>query len=96
MFALEAVSLGSLKRAIIGHDGTGPGQGWYLDKVVIKETPKGMSWAFPCDKLVACAHYQCYPKVQGKSYTCKGLQVFECCLTYTCHVHVGVCLFRVD
>ena len=60
VFALEAVSLGSLKRAIIGHDGTGPGQGWYLDKVVIKETPKGMSWAFPCDKLVAGARYQCY------------------------------------
>ena len=50
MFALEAVSLGSLKRAIIGHDGTGPGQGWYLDKIVVKETPKGMSWVFPCDR----------------------------------------------
>lgn len=38
-FEVEAVSLGHLKRIIIGHDGTGPGNGWYLDKVVIREPP---------------------------------------------------------
>ncbi|XP_021373395.1 lipoxygenase homology domain-containing protein 1-like isoform X2 [Mizuhopecten yessoensis] len=37
MFTLEAVSLGRLKRVIIGHDGTGSGNGWFLEKVVIRE-----------------------------------------------------------
>ncbi|XP_052774352.1 lipoxygenase homology domain-containing protein 1-like isoform X2 [Mya arenaria] len=38
-FEVEAVSLGHLKRIIIGHDGTGPGNGWFLDKVIIREPP---------------------------------------------------------
>ncbi|XP_069127319.1 uncharacterized protein [Argopecten irradians] len=36
-FTVEAVSLGRLKRVIIGHDGTGAGNGWFLEKVVIRE-----------------------------------------------------------
>ena len=49
-FIVEAVSLGHLKRCIMGHDGTGPGQGWFLDKIVVKEMPKGMTYVFPCDR----------------------------------------------
>jgi len=31
------VSLGTLQKITIGHDGTMAGQGWYLDEVVIRE-----------------------------------------------------------
>ncbi|KAI8774235.1 lipoxygenasey domain-containing protein 1 [Biomphalaria glabrata] len=36
-FTVEAVSLGIIKRAIVGHDGTSPGDGWYLEKLIIRE-----------------------------------------------------------
>ncbi|KAK7503970.1 hypothetical protein BaRGS_00004702, partial [Batillaria attramentaria] len=36
-FTLEAVSLGKLKRVIVGHDGTNPGEGWFLDRIMIQE-----------------------------------------------------------
>ncbi|KAJ8306151.1 hypothetical protein KUTeg_016696 [Tegillarca granosa] len=47
MFEIEAVSLGKLQKLIIGHDGTGAGEGWYLEKVIIKETEESV---FQCDK----------------------------------------------
>ncbi|CAL1540467.1 unnamed protein product [Lymnaea stagnalis] len=34
-FEIEAVTLLKLKKIRIGHDGTGAGSGWYLDKVVV-------------------------------------------------------------
>ena len=34
---MEAVSLLELKKIRIGHDGSGFGAGWFLDKVVIKQ-----------------------------------------------------------
>ncbi|KAK3092113.1 hypothetical protein FSP39_025311 [Pinctada imbricata] len=37
MFTVEAVALGHLKRIIVGHDGTGPGLGWHLERIVVKE-----------------------------------------------------------
>ncbi|KAH3831729.1 hypothetical protein DPMN_104999, partial [Dreissena polymorpha] len=51
-FEVEAVSLGHLKRIIIGHDGTGPGAGWFLDKVVIREPPfrTNQECVFHCGK----------------------------------------------
>ncbi|GFR86808.1 lipoxygenase-like protein domain-containing protein 1 [Elysia marginata] len=36
-FTVEAVSLGHLKRVIVGHDGTVPGDGWYLERLMIQE-----------------------------------------------------------
>ena len=36
-FRLEAVSLGELQRAVIGHSGTGHGAGWFLNKLVVYE-----------------------------------------------------------
>ncbi|KAL4236123.1 retinal rod cell development [Mactra antiquata] len=51
-FEVEAVSLGHLKRIIIGHDGTGHGSGWYLDKVIIREPPfrTNQEFIFYCGK----------------------------------------------
>ncbi|XP_063155355.1 oxygen-regulated protein 1 [Candoia aspera] len=36
VFSVTAVSLGVLHKILIGHDGTGPGSGWFLQKVVIR------------------------------------------------------------
>ena len=50
-FELEAVSLGKLKRAVVSHDGDGAGEGWYCDKVVIRETDDAThEYIFPCNK----------------------------------------------
>ncbi|XP_078590348.1 lipoxygenase homology domain-containing protein 1-like isoform X2 [Branchiostoma floridae x Branchiostoma japonicum] len=51
VFYVEAVHLGNLKKVIIGHDGTGLGAGWFLDKVVMKES-KGAprEFVFPCER----------------------------------------------
>ncbi|XP_046584646.1 LOW QUALITY PROTEIN: lipoxygenase homology domain-containing protein 1-like [Haliotis rubra] len=50
-FEVEAVSLGHLKRVIVGHDATGPGSGWFLERLVIKDpTSKQQIFTFHCNK----------------------------------------------
>ena len=51
MFYIEAVSLGHLQRCVIGHDGTGAGEGWYLEQVSVKESdyPRD-EYIFPCNR----------------------------------------------
>lgn len=36
-FHIEAVNLGKLEKILIGHDGSGAGAGWKLEKVTVKE-----------------------------------------------------------
>eukprot|EP00057_Strongylocentrotus_purpuratus_P029281 XP_011683755.1 PREDICTED: uncharacterized protein LOC105447430 [Strongylocentrotus purpuratus] len=49
VFSLEAVSLGTVNKIVIGHDSAEQGKGWFLDKVVVKETDGGGPEAvFPC------------------------------------------------
>jgi len=61
---MEAVSLGNLTRVIVGHDGVGPGNGWFLDQVVVKEKTKTTTqWCFPCRRSVNGQKF----KVQGQS-----------------------------
>ncbi|ETE71768.1 XK-related protein 4, partial [Ophiophagus hannah] len=36
VFSVMAVSLGALHKIVIGHDGIGPGSGWFLQKIVIR------------------------------------------------------------
>nr|XP_006814608.1 PREDICTED: lipoxygenase homology domain-containing protein 1-like [Saccoglossus kowalevskii] len=50
-FEIEAVHLGDIKHIIIGHDGVEPGQGWYVDHVVVKESEYAeQQWYFPCKR----------------------------------------------
>lgn len=37
-FELGAVDLGKLTHVKIRHDGSGPGSGWLLDRIIVKET----------------------------------------------------------
>jgi len=51
IFEIEAVSLGSLQKCIVGHDGTGDGQGWFLEQIVIRESKNAKEeYIFPCER----------------------------------------------
>ena len=51
IFHVEAVSLGNLQRCVIGHDGTGVGEGWYLEQVIIKENEHATDeYVIPCTR----------------------------------------------
>ncbi|XP_069846828.1 oxygen-regulated protein 1 isoform X3 [Dipodomys merriami] len=49
-FLLEAVHLGNLYKIVIGHDGLGPGNGWFLDDVVVKDPTTNHEYAFFCHR----------------------------------------------
>ena len=50
-FELQACHLGKMSKVIVGHDGKEDGQGWYLDKIVVKESKTAKQEAiFPCEK----------------------------------------------
>jgi hypothetical protein len=53
-FLIEAVNLRAFKKIIIGHDGTGPGAGWFLKKVSVKQidNPK-FDQVFECNRWLA-------------------------------------------
>lgn len=48
-FGVEAVDLGELTKARIGHDGSGFGSGWFLDNIVVSKED-GKEWVFNCGK----------------------------------------------
>ncbi|XP_037658982.1 oxygen-regulated protein 1 [Choloepus didactylus] len=49
-FSLEAVNLGGLYKIVIGHDGLGPGNGWFLDDIVVKDPTTNHEYAFLCHR----------------------------------------------
>ncbi|ELK26170.1 Oxygen-regulated protein 1 [Myotis davidii] len=49
-FFLEAVHLGDLYKIVIGHDGLGPGNGWFLDDVVISDPTTNHEYVFFCHR----------------------------------------------
>ncbi|XP_041329697.1 oxygen-regulated protein 1 [Pyrgilauda ruficollis] len=50
VFAVEAVHLGCLYKIVIGHNGLGSGNGWFLDKVVIKDPITDLDYTFLCHR----------------------------------------------
>ncbi|XP_073234766.1 lipoxygenase homology domain-containing protein 1-like isoform X3 [Porites lutea] len=48
-----ATSLGRLTKIKIGHDNTGFGAAWFLDKVVIEDSKTGETAEFPCQRWFA-------------------------------------------
>ena len=51
VFEVEAVHLGKLTQCEVGHDGTVAGEGWYLDRIVVKESDSAQEeYIFPCDR----------------------------------------------
>uniref|UniRef100_A0A8C9NG68 Oxygen-regulated protein 1 n=1 Tax=Serinus canaria TaxID=9135 RepID=A0A8C9NG68_SERCA len=50
IFAVEAVHLGCLYKIVIGHNGLESGNGWFLDKVVIKDPITDLDYTFLCHR----------------------------------------------
>ena len=51
MFEVLAVDLGKLKKAIIGHDGYGRGEGWFCQQVVVRQSADATDeYIFSCNK----------------------------------------------
>lgn len=54
LFEFDAVQLGKLSHAVVGHDGDGPGEGWFVDDILVQESDqKDLQWKFPCRKYVS-------------------------------------------
>lgn len=51
IFEVPAVDLGKLTEIRVTHDGSGPGSGWLLDKVIIKEAADSSTqYVFECGR----------------------------------------------
>ena len=51
-FLIEAVSLTNLDKVRVGHDSTGPGSGWFLDRIVVKDPEDNTKeYVFPCNRF---------------------------------------------
>jgi len=51
-FDIEAVSLEKIKKIRIGHDNSGSTPGWFLEKVVIKNSENEAEYSFPCRRFL--------------------------------------------
>ncbi len=47
---MSAVDLDDLDKIRIGHDNSGAGPGWHLDRVVVQNPVNGKSVEFPCGR----------------------------------------------
>ncbi|CAH1787210.1 unnamed protein product [Owenia fusiformis] len=52
-FIIESPCLGALKRVRIGHDNSGMGPGWFLDKVIVDDMDQNRVYDFPCNRWLA-------------------------------------------
>ncbi|XP_062836432.1 oxygen-regulated protein 1 isoform X2 [Anolis carolinensis] len=50
IFSLEAVHLGHLRKIVIGHNGIGSGNGWFLEKIVVKDPITKLDYHFMCHR----------------------------------------------
>uniref|UniRef100_A0ACB8FDU4 Uncharacterized protein n=1 Tax=Sphaerodactylus townsendi TaxID=933632 RepID=A0ACB8FDU4_9SAUR len=50
IFSLEAVHLGKLHKIIIGHNGLGSGNGWFLEKIVVIDPITNSDYNFLCHR----------------------------------------------
>ena len=53
VFTIEAVDMINLTKVMVGHEGEGHGKGWFLDKVIVKEsTDAEQQYVFMCERYV--------------------------------------------
>ncbi|XP_072029400.1 uncharacterized protein [Amphiura filiformis] len=53
IFNIKAKDLGKLSKIKIGHDNTGGGPAWFLDKVLVEDAEDGATYEFACDRWFA-------------------------------------------
>ena len=53
VFTIEAVDMINLTKVMVGHECEGHGKGWFLDKVIVKEsTDAEQQYVFMCERYV--------------------------------------------
>ena len=52
-FSIDAIDLGTLKSINIGHDNSGFGSGWFLEKATVRNTITGAEYYFLCGRWLA-------------------------------------------
>ena len=53
VFTIEAVDMINLTKVMVGHEGEGHGKGWFLDKVIVKEsTDAQQQYVFMCERYI--------------------------------------------
>jgi hypothetical protein len=53
VFTVTADEVGDLQKIRIGHDGNGMSDGWFLEKVTVKNTVSNGQWIFGCNRWLA-------------------------------------------
>ena len=50
-FIVQAVDLGRLMQVYVGHSGRGPGSGWFLREVIVRESQEAEEkYVFKCER----------------------------------------------
>eukprot|EP00795_Rhopilema_esculentum_P007526 gene7526-13307_t len=52
VFDVNAVSLGTLTKILVGHDSEGNTPGWFLEKIIVKDPEEGKEYSFPCRRYL--------------------------------------------
>ena len=53
VFTIEAVDMINLTKVMVGREGEGHGKGWFLDKVIVKEsTDAQQQYVFMCERYI--------------------------------------------
>ena len=57
VFELEAVDLLDVRKVVVGHDAVIAGQGWFLDRIIVRVNAAQCAkrYVFPCNRFVAAA-----------------------------------------
>jgi len=57
VFELDAVDLLDIKKVVVGHDAVVAGQGWFLDRIIVRVHVSQCfkRYIFPCGRFVAAA-----------------------------------------
>ncbi len=56
VFMFEEKNVGSLKKIRIGHDGSGLGAGWHLQRVVVENLTTGQVYTFEVNRCVLASY----------------------------------------
>ena len=53
VFTIQAVDMVNLTKVVVGYEGEGQGKGWFLDKVIVKDSANAdYQYVFMCGRYV--------------------------------------------
>ncbi len=74
MFHVDVpVQLGKLRSIVVGHNGSGPGMGWFVDRIKVVEA-SGLaqrSWLFYADRWLDTEKGDCLLQIELSAVPCQ-------------------------